>query len=137
MNESPKSLYNPNDEDPEIREILVNTSRQFPPLYKDFSKSFISSSPSNDSSLLAAVCIWAGLALKLLQRSLSSIFFGGIHVLPIVPVLGRNGLAADTDGARPGSTLTAAVREDVVGRGRDSTGCTVLWVNVRRQKIRL
>lgn len=73
-----------------------------------------SPSPSHNSPLSAAPSSRAGLSLKFLQSSLSSVFFGCIDVLPVVPVFGRNSLAADADRARPSSALTPAIGEDVV-----------------------
>jgi len=69
--------------------------------------------------------------LKLVQCSFSSVFLGCIDILSIIPILGRDVLAVDTDCAGPGSTLATAVREDVVGRSRDATGRTMLWADVR------
>ena len=85
-----------------------------------------SPSPSNNPSLLAPVRSGTSYPLELLQCSFSGVFFGCIDVLSIVPVLSRYVLTANAHSARPGSTLATAVREDIVGRGWNATGSTVL-----------
>lgn len=91
-----------------------------------------SPSPSHKSPLLpAAPSSGAGPSLQFLQSCFSSVFFGCVDILPIVPVLGRNGLAADAYRAGPSSALAAAIGEDVVGRCRDAASCTMICVDVR------
>ena len=63
---------------------------------------------------------------ELLQSRLRSILLCRVDILSVVPVASRNVLAANADGARPGSTLATTVGEDVVGGERDAAVLAVL-----------
>lgn len=83
--------------------------------------------PAHKPPLLGRVAApRAGFPLKFLQCRLSRIFLCGVDILPVIPVLGWNGLAADVDGAGPSSALAATIGEDVVRWGWDAASSTVI-----------
>lgn len=70
--------------------------------------------PPHNPALPYGACRIVSPPQQFLQGSLRGIFLCGVHVLPVIPVAGRDREPGDGNVAGPGGTLAPTVREDLV-----------------------